>query len=82
MENDIHILSILEQRYPASGLVSVSVFAKKTELADALATSIFVMGKDVGLDFINQLPGIECILVDDKGEVFTSKNIDIKKYQN
>ncbi|BCY28810.1 FAD:protein FMN transferase [Flavobacterium okayamense] len=68
--------------YPASGLVSVSVFAKKTELADALATSIFVMGKDVGLDFINQLPGIECILVDDKGEVFTSKNIDIKKYQN
>ena len=68
--------------YPASGLVSVSVFAKKTELADALATSIFVMGKDVGLDFINQLPGIECILVDDKGEVFTSKSIDIKKYQN
>lgn len=67
--------------YPAFGLVSVSVFAKKTELADALATSIFVMGKEVGLDFINQLPGIECILVDDKGEVYTSKNIDIKKYQ-
>lgn len=67
--------------YPASGLVSVSVFAKKTELADALATSIFVMGEDVGLDFINQLPGIECILVNDKGEVLTSKNIDIKKYQ-
>ncbi|MEZ4854142.1 FAD:protein FMN transferase [Flavobacterium sp.] len=42
--------------YPASGLVSVSVFAKKTELADALATSIFVMGKEVGIDFINQLP--------------------------
>lgn len=67
--------------YPAYGLVSVSVFAKQTELADALATSIFVMGKDVGLDFINQIPGVECILVDDKGEVHTSKNIDIKKYQ-
>ncbi len=67
--------------YPASGLVSVSVFAKKTELADALATSIFVMGKEVGLDFVNQLPGIECILVNDKGEIFASKNIDIKKYQ-
>lgn len=67
--------------YPASGLVSVSVFAKKTELADALATSIFVMGEEVGIDFINQLPGIECILVNDKGEVLTSKNIDIKKYQ-
>lgn len=67
--------------YPASGLVSVSVFAKKTELADALATSIFVMGEEVGIDFINQLPGIECILVNDKGKVLASKNIDIKKYQ-
>ncbi len=67
--------------YPASGLVSVSVFAPKTELADALATSIFVMGKDVGLDFINQLPGIECILVSETGDIFASKNIDLKKYQ-
>lgn len=67
--------------YPASGLISVSVFAKKTELADALATSIFVMGKDVGIDLINQLPGIECIVVTDKGEIFTSKDIDLKKYQ-
>lgn len=68
--------------YPAFGLVSVSVFAKKTELADALATSIFVMGQEVGLNFINQLPGIECILINDKGEVLTSKNINIKKYQD
>lgn len=68
--------------FPAFGLVSVSVFAKKTELADALATSIFVMGQEVGLNFINQLPGIECILINDKGEVLTSKNIDIKKYQD
>lgn len=68
--------------YPASGIVSVSVFAKKTEIADALATAIFVMGKEVGLNRINQLPGIECIIVDDKGEIFTSKNIDIKQYQN
>ena len=67
--------------FPATGIVSVSVFAKKTELADALATAIFVMGKEVGLNRINQLPGIECIIVDDKGEVFTSKNIDIKNYQ-
>lgn len=81
--NDKRYTHIIDPRtgYPATGLVSVSVFAKKTELADALATSIFVMGKDVGLDFINQLPGIECIIVDESGEVFTSKNINVKKYQ-
>ncbi len=65
--------------YPSKGLLSVSVFTKSAELADALATSIFVMGKDVGLDFINQLKNIECIIVDDTGKVFYSNNIDKKK---
>lgn len=67
--------------YPATGIISVSVFAKQTELADALATGIFVMGVEVGLDLVNQLKGIECIIVDDKGGIHVSKNIDIKKYQ-
>jgi thiamine biosynthesis lipoprotein len=66
--------------YPATGVVSVSVFAKQTEIADALATGIFVLGVDVGLDLVNQIKGIECIIVDDKGKIFTSKGIDIKKY--
>lgn len=63
--------------YPATGIISVSVFAPKAELADALATSVFVMGKEVGLDRINQLPQVECIIIDEKGKVFTSKNIKI-----
>ncbi|WP_374399189.1 FAD:protein FMN transferase [Flavobacterium sp.] len=67
--------------YPATGIVSVSVFAKQTEIADALATGIFVMGVEVGLDLVNQLKGIGCIIVDDKGGIHVSKNIDIKKYQ-
>ncbi len=68
--------------YPVSGLVSVTVFAKTTELADALATGVFVLGQDVGMNLVNQLSGIGCIMVDDAGKVFTSKNIDIKKYAN
>lgn len=67
--------------YPASGIVSVSVFAKQTELADALATGIFVLGIEVGLELVNQLKGIGCIIVDEKGAIHASKNIDIKKYQ-
>ncbi|MCB0442546.1 MAG: FAD:protein FMN transferase [Flavobacterium sp.] len=67
--------------YPATGIVSVSVFAKTTELADALATGIFVLGIEVGLDLVDQIKGIECIVVDDKGIVHTSKNIDLKKYE-
>ncbi len=67
--------------YPAAGIVSVSVFAKTTEVADALATGVFVLGVDVGLDLINQLKGIECIIVDENGVVHASKNIDLKKFE-
>ena len=66
--------------YPAKGVVSVSVFAKQTEIADALATGIFVMGVEVGLDLINQIKGIECIIVDDQGKIHSSNGIDVKKY--
>lgn len=63
--------------YPSSGLISVTVFAKKAELADALATSVFVMGKDVGIERINQIPGVECIVIDENGNIFTSDNIKL-----
>lgn len=81
--NGIRYSHIIDPRtgYPAKGVVSVSVFAKQTEIADALATGIFVHGVEVGLDLVNQLKGIECIIVDDKGKIHSSKGIDIKKYQ-
>ncbi|MCG9792889.1 FAD:protein FMN transferase [Flavobacterium algicola] len=68
--------------YPASGVISVSVFASSTELADALATGIFVLGVDVGINLINQIPGVGCIYVEDNGTITASKNIDLKKYSN
>ena len=82
--NGIRYSHIIDPRtgYPSQGVVSVSVFAKQTEIADALATGIFVLGVEVGLDLVNQLKGIECIIVDDKGKIHASKGIDIKKYTN
>ncbi|WP_396191420.1 FAD:protein FMN transferase [Flavobacterium sp.] len=81
--NGIRYSHIIDPRtgYPATGIVSVSVFSKQTEIADALATGIFVLGVEVGLDLVNQLKGIECIIVDDKGKIHASKGIDIKKYK-
>ena len=65
--------------YPTNGILSVTVFAPKAELADALATSVFVMGIEVGLNRINQLPNIECIIIDDNGNIHKSKHINIEK---
>ncbi len=63
--------------YPTKGIISVTVFAPKAELADALATSVFVLGKEIGISRINQLPNIECIIISSEGQIFTSNNIDI-----
>ncbi len=81
--NGIRYSHIIDPRtgYPAQGVVSVSVFAKQTEIADALATGIFVLGVEVGIDLVNQLKGIQCIIVDDKGKIHSSKGIDIKKFE-
>lgn len=82
--NGVRYSHIIDPRtgYPAKDVVSVSVFAKQTEVADALATGIFVLGVEVGLDLVNQLKGIECIIVDDKGKFHTSKGIDLNKINN
>ncbi len=65
--------------YPIDGILSVTIIAEKAELADALATSVFVLGENVGLDLINQLPGVDCIIINDKNEIIKSKNIEINK---
>ena len=64
---------------PSQGIVSCTVFAGKAELADAIATAIFVMGVESGLFLIDQLPDIEAILIDDSGIIHCSKNIEIEE---
>ena len=64
--------------YPSTGVISATVFAPKAEIADALSTAIYVMGIESGLHFINQIPKIECILIDEKGTIFSSNNIELE----
>ncbi|NPA43487.1 MAG: FAD:protein FMN transferase [Chlorobi bacterium] len=64
--------------WPVTGTVSVTVFAPTAELADALATAVFVMGIEAGIDRVNQLPGIEAVIVDEEGKVHTSAGISIQ----
>lgn len=61
--------------YPTSGINSVSIFAKQAELCDALATAVFVMGRDVGLHMINQMDGVEAVIVDSDNKIHKSSGI-------
>ncbi|GAB4039694.1 FAD:protein FMN transferase [Spirosoma jeollabukense] len=64
--------------YPVSGIKSVTIIAPNAELADALATPVLVMGVRVGLNLINQMRQIACIIIDDNDALYTSDNIRIK----
>ncbi len=67
--------------YPTKGINSVSVFAKNAELCDALATAVFIMGKDSGIHLINQIDGVEVVVVDSDNKVQKSSGIIFDKKQ-
>jgi len=63
--------------YPTTGIKSVSIICPDAELADAIATSVFVLGKENGLKLVNEMNLIECIIVDNNDEFSTSEGIDL-----
>ena len=63
---------------PVRGIKSVTIICPNAEIADAMATPVMIMGVQVGLDMINQINGLSCIIVDDNDVVHTSKNIRLK----
>jgi len=63
---------------PVTGIKSVTIISPNAELADAMATPVMIMGTRVGLDMINQVRGLACIIIDDHDKIFTSKNIQLR----
>lgn len=60
---------------PVRGIKSVTIISPNAELCDALATPVTIMGVEAGIHLINQLNGIECVVIDDDNRLYTSKNI-------
>lgn len=62
---------------PVHGIKSVTVISPNAEIADAMATPVMIMGVNVGLNLINQINGLRCIIIDEDNKLYTSKNIRI-----
>lgn len=63
---------------PVRGIKSVTIISPNAELCDALATPVTILGVKLGVDLINQLNGVECVIIDDDNNLFTSTNIHLK----
>lgn len=59
----------------SEGLVSVTVLAPAGIDADALSTSVFVMGKENGLALVNRLENVSAIVIDANGQVAYSNDL-------
>ena len=65
--------------YPASsGLVSATIICDNSVDADALSTSLFLLGEERGLKFIESLQGVEAITINEHKQVRTTKGLSGK----
>jgi FAD:protein FMN transferase len=62
---------------PVHGVKAVSIISPNAEIADAMATPVMIMGVKVGLDMVNQIRGLGCIIIDEDNKVYTSSNINL-----
>jgi thiamine biosynthesis lipoprotein len=54
--------------WPVEGIMSVTILAKTTTEADALATALFPLGAEKGMKLIESLDDVECVMVTGKNE--------------
>ena len=60
---------------PSDESQSVSVIAENNIDADGLATGVFILGPEKGMEIIEKLNNIECLIVDNSGKIHRSSGI-------
>jgi len=59
----------------ARGSQSVTILAPSSTMADALSTSIFILGSTKGLVLINQISDVSAIIIDNHGKLHYSSDL-------
>ncbi|MCG6537814.1 MAG: FAD:protein FMN transferase, partial [Syntrophales bacterium LBB04] len=62
--------------YPATGTRSVTVLACDPAVADAYATSFFILGPVKAAEIAGRNPGVAFILIDDRGKIWRGGPVD------
>ncbi len=58
-----------------NGMVAASVITESSMDADALSTTLMLMGGEAGKQFAQKLSGVECVLVDEQKNLFLSDGL-------
>ncbi|HTE10904.1 MAG TPA: FAD:protein FMN transferase [Chitinophagaceae bacterium] len=63
---------------PVTGIKSVTIISPNAEIADAMATPVTIMGVKAGINLINQVHQLGCIIIDDNNNIYSSNNINLQ----
>ena len=58
--------------YPSGNLISSTVIAETAMDADALATSVFILGEEEGIAMVEELEGVECLIITNNKAIIRS----------
>lgn len=71
----VHHILAPDTGKPAGELASVTIMAPTSLVADALSTSVFVLGPEKGMALIEAMEDVSCILIRRNGEVLYSSDL-------
>ena len=70
-----HIMDPFAGAPANSGISGVTILSDKSVDGDALSTAVFVLGRNEGLELIESLDGVECVLIGSGGERTVSSGL-------
>lgn len=62
-----------------SGIQSVTIVTSDAEMADALATTVYIMGIQKGIQLIETMNDVKYLILDDQGVIYSSKGLEFQK---
>ncbi|MGI9294386.1 MAG: FAD:protein FMN transferase [Pseudomonadales bacterium] len=66
--------------YPAEQCQSVTIIAPRTFFADAMATAVFVLGPEKGMQLIERQPQVQGLIIDQEGRLHYSSGLPHSNY--
>lgn len=75
LEKEVHHITDPRTGYSANSCKSVTIITDSCMKADALATSVFVMGPDDGMEMVKSLEGVETLIMDNNRKISKSSGL-------
>lgn len=74
-EKEVHHIIDPDSGYSANRCISATVIAESCTEADVLATAVFVKGPGDGMQLVEDLDGIEALIIDIDGNIYQSSGL-------